>query len=113
MTEKLTIFETVGEACRWLGLTPRERTLLRDCVWARQLVANGNFLVQPSRMPAARRMIERGYLRQSENQPVLFDPEDFGLVVVMDQPHLDKLITDANATLTPPDRNPSSPESSP
>jgi hypothetical protein len=92
-------FVIVAEACRRLGLKPREATLLRDCLRARRLVDNGFLLITPGRVPAARRMIARGWLAQSPDQPVPFDPVNFGLVVVAQQQHWEKLIADANATI--------------
>lgn len=94
----------VREACRRVQLTPRETTLMRDCVHAWTLVPNGNPLITPGRVPAARRLIERGYLAQSPHQPVPFDPVGFGLVVVAENHHLNKLIDDANATIAESNR---------
>ena len=48
----------------------------------------------------ARRLVDRGYIAQTEQQLVPFDPK-FGLVVVLEQVHWDKLIADANAASPP------------
>lgn len=72
-------------------------TLMRDCLWARSQVPSGHFLIQPTRIPAARRLIARGYLGEADrsgDQPM---PLNFGLVVVAEIEHLNKLIADANA----------------
>lgn len=95
----LSVFDIQAEACRRLGLKAREATLVRDCVRALTLVPNGHLLITPGRIPAARRLMERGFLVQAEKQPTPFNPTGFGLVVVMKQVHLDKLINDANAAI--------------
>lgn len=95
----MTVQEVAREACRRLDLKPRETGLVRECVHAWTLVPNGNLLITPGRVPAARRLMEAGYLAQTAEQPAPFDPKGFGLVVVMEQEHLNKLIADANATL--------------
>lgn len=95
-------FRILAECCRRLSLRPRETTLMRDALHAWSLVSNGFILITPGRVPAARRLIERGYLAQAPDQPTPFDPEGFGLVVVAEREHLNKLITDANATLGTP-----------
>jgi len=93
-------FTVLAEACRRLGLKPRESALLRDCDHAWSLVSNGHLLITPGRVPAARRLMERGYLTQTAEQPKPFDPIGFGLFVVMSNENIRKLIEDANATLT-------------
>lgn len=95
--EKNVRIAILAEACRRLALKPREKVLMRDCTIAWSMVPNGNLLITPGRVPAARRLIERGYLTQSANQAAPFDPVGFGLVVVATQDCFDKLITDANA----------------
>lgn len=72
---------------------------MRDCLHARSLVPSGHLLISPGRVPAARRLIARGYLAQIADQPVPFDPKNFGLVVVLEQAHLSKLIDDANSVV--------------
>lgn len=90
-------YEIMQEACRRLQLKPFETKLMLDCLHAWALVSNGNLLITPRRVPAARRMIERGYLAQSPHQTEPFDPVGFGLVVVAEGHHLNKLIDDAKA----------------
>lgn len=92
-------WDVLFEACRRNQLTPRERNILRDCLNARRYVSNGLLLITPPRVPAARRLMAKGYLAQSPEQPKPFDPEGFGLVVVIEQQHLTKLVTDANAAV--------------
>lgn len=102
MSDGPSHFEILAEACRRLGLKPREATLLRDCLHAWTLVENGHLLITPGRIPAARRLMERGYLAETPEQPMALgpgSPEDFGLVVVAERDHFNKLIKDANATL--------------
>jgi hypothetical protein len=72
--------DIIREACRRLELKPREARILLECLYARSQVSNGHLLISPGRVPAARRMMERGYLAQSKEQPVPFDPKGFGLV---------------------------------
>jgi hypothetical protein len=88
-------------ACERINFRPRERKVLRLCLWARSQVSNGNFLVLPSCVPAAERLIARGYLTKSENQTTPYDPRGFGMVVVLEQENWSTLIADANALLAP------------
>lgn len=81
-------------ACHHTALRPRERTVLRNCLWARTQVSNGYFLTPSVR--SAERLIERGYLTKAPDQPVSFGPR-FGLVVLVEQDNLDKLFKDALA----------------
>lgn len=85
------------EACRRLKMKPREITLMRDCLYSQLRFAIGSTLITPARIPAARRLIERGYLLQPADQPAPFDPVNFGLVVAAGANQFNKLIADANA----------------
>jgi hypothetical protein len=99
MTARIDLAEVAAIAARRLGLRPIETRILHNCLWAREQVPNGHFLVPGGSVPSARRLIERGYIMQTEQQPEPFDPK-FGLVVCLEQQHWDKLIADANATRT-------------
>jgi hypothetical protein len=87
-------FDILTTACHYLALKPRERSVLRDCMWARTQVANGHFLTASVR--SAERLIARGYLTRAASQPVPFDPK-FGLVVLLEQDNFNKLVEDARA----------------
>jgi hypothetical protein len=100
MTE-LSHEHVLALASEWLGLKPRERSVLRQCLGAWSLVPNGNLLISPSSVPSAERLMERGYLTKSENQTAPYDPKGFGMVVVLEQANWSKLIADANATRDP------------
>lgn len=88
----------LSEACRRLALPAFETQILRDCSHAWSLVSNGHYLVSPRKRPAVDRLVERGYLAKAGKQPIAFGG-DIGVVVVMEQEHINKLITDANATM--------------
>jgi hypothetical protein len=96
-------FDVLHTACKWLGLKPRERSVLRCCLWAKTQTSNGHFLASPGLVPAAERLIARDYLTKADRQmtpPV--GPKTFGIVVVVSEANLSKLIADANATRAAP-----------
>ena len=91
--------EVLEVACEWLSLKPRERTVLRNCLWARSQVENGNFLTTPSTVPSANRLIGRGYITKSKHQGTpAMNPKTFGMVVLLTEANWQKLVGDANAT---------------
>jgi hypothetical protein len=94
-TEHPDLWQILATACHILRLKPLERSVLRNCMWARTQVSNGHFLTPPRTVPSANRLIELGYVAKSPEQPVPFDPKGIGLVVVLEQSHFTKLIEDA------------------
>jgi hypothetical protein len=80
-----------------LDLRPRERLVLRNCLWALTQVPDGHFLTPPNTMSSAERLIARGYLTKvSDPSPVTAENRGWGWLVCMTAANSDKIMTDAN-----------------
>lgn len=88
-------FAILATACHYLRLKPRERLVLRNCLWARTVVPNGHFLTPPNTVASCKRLVACGYLTIAPKQMKPFDPKGLGLVVLLEQKDIDKLVADA------------------